>query len=70
MIEGEQYKYPATIEDGSVLPVIEEVIKAYGKGMGQKKNLEYRGDVDKVNNQGFHDEYEDPEPSKKVKKDE
>ena len=73
MIEGETYNYPATIEDDSVLPVIKDIIKAYGHGMGEKKHLEYRGDVDKLNDKGFQDEYEefiDAEPVKKVKKDE
>lgn len=48
MIEGEPYTFPATIEDESVLSVIEQVIKAYGGGLGLKYTLEYRGDVDKL----------------------
>jgi hypothetical protein len=48
MIEGEPYTFPATIEDESVLPVIEQVIKSYGGGLGEKYTLEYRGDVDKL----------------------
>jgi hypothetical protein len=47
MIEGEPYKFPATIEDESVLPIIEQVIKNFGQGLGKKYTLEYRGDVDK-----------------------
>jgi len=46
IIEGEPYKFPATIEDESVLPVIEEVVKKYGKGLGEKSVLKYRGDID------------------------
>lgn len=46
MIEGEEYAFPATIEDASVLPVIEEKIKKYGRGLGEKKKLIYRTDLD------------------------
>jgi hypothetical protein len=31
------------------LQKIQEAIKAYGKGMGEKKELIYRTDVDKLN---------------------
>jgi hypothetical protein len=34
MIEGEPYKFPATIEDESVLPAIEKVVKSFGRGLG------------------------------------
>jgi propionyl-CoA synthetase len=34
IIEGEPYKFPATIEDETVLEVIKEVVKKYGKGLG------------------------------------
>ena len=46
MIEGEEYVFPPTIEDAGVLPKIEEKIKQYGKGLGEKKKLVYRADVD------------------------
>lgn len=46
MIEGEQYAFPATIEDASVLPKIEHKIKNYGRGLGEKKKLVYRTDID------------------------
>lgn len=73
MIEGESYNFPATIEDETVLPAILEVIKAYGKGMGVSKHLQYRGDVDHVKNMTeFQEEceaIEGAEPTKKVKTD-
>jgi len=46
MIEGEEYAFPATIEDASVLPKIEHKIKNYGRGLGEKKKLVYRTDID------------------------
>ena len=49
IIEGEPYKFPATIEDESVLATIEEAVKKYGKGLGSKYTLKYRGDVDSFN---------------------
>jgi propionyl-CoA synthetase len=49
IIEGEPYKFPATIEDESVLPAIEEVVKKYGRGLGERSSLKYRGDVDTLN---------------------
>ena len=49
IIEGEPYKFPATIEDESVLPVLEEMVKKFGKGLGEKNKLQYRGDVDTFN---------------------
>lgn len=53
MIQGEQYRFPSTIEDADVLPKIEKAIKSYGKGMGEKKKLVYRTDVDKLNKEAF-----------------
>ena len=46
IIEGEEYKFPATIEDESALTIAKEKVKAYGKGLGQHSKLVYRGDVD------------------------
>jgi hypothetical protein len=54
MIEGEEYRFPSTIEDGEVLPKIEAAIKSYGRGMGEKKKLIYRTDVDEPNSEAFH----------------
>jgi propionyl-CoA synthetase len=34
IIEGEEYKFPATIEDESALTIAHEKVKAYGKGLG------------------------------------
>lgn len=34
IIEGEPYKFPATIEDESVLGAIEKAVKIFGKGLG------------------------------------
>jgi hypothetical protein len=50
IIEGQPYKIPATIEDESVLVAIENIVKNYGKGLGSKYTLQYRGDVDSLNN--------------------
>jgi propionyl-CoA synthetase len=55
IIEGEPYKFPATIEDESVLAAVEKVVKNYGRGLGQKYTLKYRGDVDEFNKE-FSDE--------------
>ena len=53
IIEGEEYKFPSTIEDADVLPKIKEAVLKYGKGLGEKKNLIYRTDVDKLNEGGL-----------------
>ena len=37
------------------MPRIEKAIKAYGKGMGQKKKLIYRTDVDKLNSEALNE---------------
>lgn len=34
IIEGEEYKFPATIEDESALTIAHEKVKTYGKGLG------------------------------------
>ena len=49
IIHGEPFKFPATIEDESVLGMIEGVVKNLGKGFGKKHTLQYRGDVDSFN---------------------
>ena len=36
-----------------MLPVIEGVVKKYGRGLGQKKGLVYRTDVDKLNDKAL-----------------
>lgn len=46
MLEGEKYKYPATIEDDSVLSIIQKQIVEFGHGLGEKSKLTYRGDMD------------------------
>lgn len=51
IIEGEPYKFPATIEDESVLATIEEVVKKFGHGLGSKYTLKFRGDIDVLNNE-------------------
>lgn len=65
IIEGEEYRFPATIEDESVLGVIETVVKAYGKGLGHRSALKYRGDVDKLDRE-FSDEEHEKEESEGV----
>lgn len=46
IVEAEPYKIPPTIEDDSVLVSIEEVVKKYGKGLGEKRKLIYVNDLD------------------------
>ena len=71
IIEGEEYKFPATIEDASVLDMIKEAVKKYGKGLGEKSKLRYRGDVDSFDMKFEEQEQlEGEEPVKKVKVDE
>lgn len=62
IIEGEPYKFPATIEDDSVLKVVEKVVKDYGKGLGRRSSLEYRGDVDKLDREFSNEENEIDDP--------
>ncbi len=68
ILEAEPYKIPPTIEDDSVLPVIEEVVKKYGKGLGEKRKLIYVNDLEE-NFMGELEKIEDTEgePSKKRK---
>ena len=73
IVEAEPYKIPPTIEDDSVLPAIEEVVKNYGKGLGEKRKLIYVDDIAEDLEDGFVDEIEKREeepfasPSKKRK---
>jgi hypothetical protein len=43
-----------------VLPAVEAVVKRYGKGLGEKYKLKYRGDVDDFD-KAFSDEEEEME---------
>lgn len=57
IIEGQEYKYPATIEDDSALIIAKEKVKAYGKGLGIHTTLVYRGDVDLSAHEKFNEWY-------------
>ena len=66
MVEGEEYVFPPTIEDDSVLPKIATQIKLYGRGLGERKKLIYRTDVDHIPDEINTDLIED-NPQKKPK---
>jgi propionyl-CoA synthetase len=67
IIEGEPYKFPATIEDEAVLPAVEAVVKKYGRGLGEKYTLKYRGDVDDFN-KAFSDEEDQLDAEERLEK--
>jgi hypothetical protein len=54
--------------------MVKEAVKKYGKGLGEKYKLQYRGDVDELDNNFDEDKHKEEElpgssPSKKLKKD-
>jgi propionyl-CoA synthetase len=48
IIDGEPYKVPATIEDGTILDKIKQRLIEYGKGMGEHANIVFSDSVDKI----------------------
>lgn len=68
IIEGEEYRFPSTIEDADVLAAVKETVRKYGKGLGEKKGLVYRTDVDKLDREQLEQLGDEENISDKVEK--